>query len=91
MEDKHRVASILHTSREQTTDGQIQQVIDLFDKYKVRETLINKIITIRDAVAEDHDLQKVPELQKLFYQLNERFLLPYSTSSLKKNEDHYGR
>lgn len=74
--DKRLVASILRTPREQTTDAQTQQVIDLFDKYKVRESLINKILNIRDAVAKDQDLQKAPELQKLFHRLNERFLLP---------------
>jgi geranylgeranyl diphosphate synthase, type I len=76
LEDKKRVSVILRTPRAETTDAQIQQVIDLFEKYKVRETLIGKILNIRDAVAKDQDLQKAPELQKLFHQLNERFLLP---------------
>jgi geranylgeranyl diphosphate synthase, type I len=74
--DKKQVAAILQTAREETTDAQIQQVIDSFEKYKVRETLINKLLNIRDAVAKDQDLQKVPELQKLFHQMNERFLEP---------------
>ena len=74
--DKKLVATILRAPREQTTDGQIQQVVDLFDKYKVRETLINKILKIRDTIAKDQDLQRAPELQMLFHRLNERFLLP---------------
>lgn len=76
IDDKKKVSEILRTPRDKTTDAQIQQVVDLFDKYKVRETLISKIISIRDAVARDQDLQKAPELQNLFYRLNERFLQP---------------
>jgi geranylgeranyl pyrophosphate synthase len=71
-----RLAQILKTPSEATTDSQIQEALDLFKKYNVTGSLIEKIKTIQSSLKDDLELKKAPELQNFFFQLNQRFLEP---------------
>jgi geranylgeranyl pyrophosphate synthase len=74
--EKKRVAQVLATPREETTDAEIQEVLDLFAKHDVRGSLLGLLRAIQKSVETDPTLQAQPAIQQVLVELNERFLDP---------------
>jgi geranylgeranyl pyrophosphate synthase len=74
--EKEQVAAILATPRDQTTEAQIDEVLDLFEKYDIKGSLLTMLQDIQSTVKSDPALESQPEIQKVLVQLNDLFLEP---------------
>ncbi|MDR3606312.1 MAG: polyprenyl synthetase family protein [Oligoflexia bacterium] len=74
--EKLRVAEILATPREKTTEAQIDEVLALFDRYDIRGTLLRQLRQIQSTVQNDPILSGHSKVQAVLVELNERFLDP---------------
>ena len=74
--DRAQVAEILRTPRERTTDSQVQQVIDLYDRYRIKDAAVNQMRQMLRSIEVDPVLQGYPELHGLLVRLTHLFLEP---------------
>lgn len=72
--DRLRVSQILQTPREETTESQIQEVIDLFGKYGIPSELLSKIKNIQDEILHHAALRADGPIHSFFVEMNYRFL-----------------
>ena len=74
--DRARVAEILKTPREKTSSEQIAEVLQLFEKYEVKNAALQRIHTIQNSLQSDPVLSQHPEIHGLLVAMNQIFLKP---------------
>jgi geranylgeranyl pyrophosphate synthase len=77
-DDRIRVAQVLKTPRDETTDQQISEVLKIFEKCNVKGAALQRIEKIQLELKNDPILAQQPEIHGLLSEMNRIFLKPIS-------------
>lgn len=74
--EREKVAQVLKTPRDETTDTQILEVIQLLDQHDIKGAALQRIQAIQNSLQSDPVLTQHPEIHGLLVEMNQIFLKP---------------
>jgi geranylgeranyl pyrophosphate synthase len=74
--EQEKVAGILRKTREQTSLENIEETLALFEKYAIREKVLQRIASLRRTVEDPSALGDQPAIHRMLVEMNQRFLEP---------------